>query len=245
MNSLVDAYGSESASDSEHDVSPQQEKFVKDKGSNGRLNISMLKSYCDNSDEGADDKNISGFNTRQKRIRDDHDNGNETAEQVQVTKQSGMTFLLPAPPIITSTTEDAIFSPFTSLVLFEHDFLTEEIQRYHNQQEPTHDASNIEKEKKLEDKLDQMYKTFYGEASQQSSSEKLTQSFSDHLKHQKEFRNPAMFQSIIKEFGIDPFGTNFPPDCWNPRVDFSSNDFYDQVRKREEENRIRSFGGST
>jgi len=251
MYGLLD-YGSDS--DSKDGLSDQQlHSFLPairntDSVSRREDGINLLNSYCDSSDD--DIKNPSS-KRRRANIKDTiPEPSEEVHEGYQSTENQSachLSLYLPPPPIIDSNSiqhNTTVYSPYTSLILFDNDYLSEEIIKYHKNLLPPSSSQSMtlkmEKQLHLEKKLDTLYNNFYGDTDRDNPSRKQ-QSFANHLKQQREFQNPAMFQSIIQEFDIDPVGTNIPPDLWNPRVDFSSNDFYDVVSRKEEENRIRFY----
>lgn len=86
-------------------------------------------------------------------------------------------------------------------------------------------------------KLDKMYHEFYGENDNDSST--CCHSFASHLKRQKEFSNPNMFPSIIEHFQIKEWGSNIPSTLWNAYTDFSSFEFIEKMKDKEEEARMR------
>uniref|UniRef100_A0A914EA77 SAP30-binding protein n=1 Tax=Acrobeloides nanus TaxID=290746 RepID=A0A914EA77_9BILA len=49
-----------------------------------------------------------------------------------------------------------------------------------------------------------------------------------YITNQKKFKNPAIYKSLIKRFGIDEVGTNFPKNVFDPHT-FEEDSYYDRL----------------
>jgi len=140
---------------------------------------------------------------------------------------------------------------FDALILFPKDYVTPFVRKYaslHSRTSKEKNGANCnEVRPELATKLDLMYRKFYkpddivgGESNvNNGNADNEPKSFASHLKEQKEFGNPNLFPSIIQHFGIDPMGSNLPPDLWDPKNDFEPFEFVERLVEKEQQNRIR------
>ena len=75
----------------------------------------------------------------------------------------------------------------------------------------------------------------------------------DHIRHSKKFRNPCLLDKLVAFLGVQEFGTNYPPELYDPTA-FSRDEYYEvleearrewehrQARKQGEKVEFRSSG---
>jgi len=49
--------------------------------------------------------------------------------------------------------------------------------------------------------------------------------FNETIKMRRDYKNPAIYEFLVKTYGIDEKGTNFAPSVYNPHS-FSPSDYY-------------------
>ena len=110
---------------------------------------------------------------------------------------------LPPPRISVSKGKDDKGDPYSSLIVFEKDYLTKRHER------KTKSVKNQQECSSLNEKLTKMYETYYNSPHINAPTDylpgkNLKSSFANHLKTQKSFSNPNLFSQIAKKLNIAP-----------------------------------------
>jgi len=150
---------------------------------------------------------------------------------------------LPPPRISVSNGKDDKGDPYSSLIVFEKDYLTKKHER------KTKSVKNQQECLSLNEKLTKMYETYYNSSHINAPTDyfpgkKLKSSFANHLKTQKSFSDPNLFSQIAKILNIAPddaIGSNIHTSHWDPRKDFAPFEYVERLLQREEDNRMREI----
>lgn len=56
----------------------------------------------------------------------------------------------------------------------------------------------------------------------------------DHIRHSKKFRNPCLLDKLVAYLGVQEFGTNYPPELYDPSA-FGRDEHYDALEEARRE----------